>query len=173
VRFEEGDANALPYGSDEFDVIVFHTCLTHLLTPGMALAEALRVLRPGCHLAILDGDYSTTSVAIGDNDPLQACTDAAVSALVNDRWLARRLPSLVRSCGFHVERFDSHGYLQESTPDYMFTLIDRGAQTLANLKRIDQATADSLKREARCRVDRGEFFGFIALVSLIARKPEC
>jgi hypothetical protein len=51
-------------------------------------------------------------------------------------------------------------------------LVDRGAQTLACLRRIDQATADSLKREARNRADRGEFFGFINFVSLIARKPE-
>jgi SAM-dependent methyltransferase len=170
LRFEEGDACSLPYTDDEFDVVIFHTCLTHLLRPEGALAEAFRVLRRGGRLAILDGDYSTTTVAIGDHDPLQACADSAMSGLVNDRWLVRRLPAMVRSCGFSIERLDSHGYLQTVAPDYMLTLLDRGADILAGSKRIDAAMADSLKMEARRRVDSGEFFGFIAFASLIASK---
>jgi SAM-dependent methyltransferase len=172
LRFEEGDARSLPYGNDTFDVVVFHTCLTHVPAPEKALAEAFRVLRPGGRLAILDGDYATTTVAIGDHDPLQACADAAMAGLVNDRWLARRLPLMTTSAGFRVDRHDSHGYLQTTAPDYMLTLVDRGADILANAKRMDAALADALKKEARRRVAGGEFFGFIAFASLVAHKPE-
>jgi ubiquinone/menaquinone biosynthesis C-methylase UbiE len=171
LRFEEGDARALPYKDAEFDVTVFHTCLTHVPGPEKAIAEAFRVLQPGGHLAILDGDYSTTTVAVGDHDPLQACADAAMAGLVNDRWLMRRLPRMVRSSGFQIERVDSHGYLQLDAPDYMLTLVDRGADILVNANRIDQALADSLKKEARRRSDHGEFFGFIAFTTMIAKKP--
>jgi hypothetical protein len=79
--------------------------------------------------------------------------------------------SLARSSGFRIERFDSHGYVQTSAPDYMLTLVDRGADVLANSKRVDPSLADALKREARRRVENGEFFGFIAFASLIGRKP--
>jgi hypothetical protein len=94
-----------------------------------------------------------------------------MSGLVNDRWLVRRLSAMVSSCGFRIERLDSHGYLQTAAPDYMLTLVDRGADILANSKRIDAVMADCLKKEARRRVDDGEFFGFIAFASLIASKP--
>jgi SAM-dependent methyltransferase len=171
LRFDEGDAHSLSYRDSEFDVVVFHTCLTHVLQPARALAEAFRVLRPGGQLAIFDGDFSATSVAIGDHDPLQACIDAVVSGLVNDRWLVRRLPALVKACGFHIARLDSHGYLQTGTPDYMLTLVDRGADILANARRIDEELAQALKGEARRRVTSGDFFGFLAFVSLIANKP--
>lgn len=171
LRFDEGDARSLPYDDEAFDAVVFHTCLTHVPGPDKALTEAMRVLRPNGHLAILDGDYATTTVAIGDNDPVQACVDAAMAALVHDRWLARRLPSLVTAAGFHIERLDSHGYLQITAPDYMLTLVDRGADVLARDKRIGPAIADALKREARRRVEDDQFFGFIAFTSLIARKP--
>ena len=170
LHFEEGDARALPYENNRFDAVIFHTCLCHVPDPPMALQEAYRVLRPNGQLAVFDGDYATTTCAIGDHDPLQACADAAIAAFIHDRWFIRRLPALARSAGFQIERFDSHGYVQTESPDYMLTLIDRGADALANARRIDAMLADGLKREARRRAHSGEFFGFIAFASLIARK---
>ena len=54
----------------------------------------------GGALAAFDGDYATTTVAVGDHDPLQACVDAAMAALVHDRYLVRRLGTLVRAAGW-------------------------------------------------------------------------
>ena len=171
LRFDQGDARDLPYDTGSFDAVVFHTCLCHIPDAAKALRQAFRVLRPGAHLAIFDGDYATTTFAIGDHDPLQGCADAAVSAVVHDRWLVRRLPSLARAAGFQIERFDSHGYAQTTAPDYMLTLVDRGADMLAASKQLDSNLADGLKKEARQRAANGQFFGFIAFASLIARKP--
>ena len=171
LRFDEGDARDLPYDSGSFDAVVFHTCLCHIPDPAKALRQAFRVLRAGGQLVVFDGDYATTTFATSDHDPLQACADAAVEALVHDRWFVRRLPSLARAAGFQIERFDSHGYAQTTKPDYMLTLLDRGADALASSKRIGPTLADALKKEARRRVDSGEFFGSISFASLIARKP--
>jgi hypothetical protein len=41
-------------------------------------AEAHRVLRQGGRIAIFDGDYATTTVAIGEHDPLQVAADATL-----------------------------------------------------------------------------------------------
>lgn len=57
------------------------------------LAEAARVATDGGWLALLDRDYATTPVATSATDPLQACADATIAALVHDRSLVRRLPS--------------------------------------------------------------------------------
>lgn len=171
LGFEEGDARALPHPDGAFDAVVFHTCLSHVPRPEAALAEAFRVIRPGGRLAILEGDYATTTVAVGPEDPLQACAEAAMAALVNDRWLVRRLVALATAAGFAVERLDSHGYLQTGAPDYLLGLVVRGADFLAGRGRIGAATAEALKAEARRRVEAGAFFGFIGFAGLVAGRP--
>jgi ubiquinone/menaquinone biosynthesis C-methylase UbiE len=171
VRFQEGDVRSLAFDDGSFDVALAHTCLTHVPGAEQALAELFRVLRPGGWLAVFDGDYATTTAATGDFDPLQCCIDAAMAALVHDRWLARRLPGLVARTGFQSERFDGHAYVQTLEPQYLLTLVDRGADALASWRTIGAELADALKTEARRRVDAHEFYGSITFASLIARKP--
>jgi ubiquinone/menaquinone biosynthesis C-methylase UbiE len=171
LGFVKGDARSLPLDENEFDVVLFHTCLTHVPGPEAALKEAFRVLRRGGQLVIYDGDYSTTTIGLGADDPLQTCVEAAMNALVNDRWLVRRLVPMTKSAGFDIVRFHSHGYVQPSEPDYMMTLVTRGADILAASGRIGVQLADSLKEEGKRRVREGTFFGFIAFASLIAAKP--
>lgn len=171
VTFRQGDVRALDFDDGSFDVAVVHTCLTHVPEPERALAELRRVLRPNGRLAVFDGDYATTTAAIGDFDPIQSCVDAAMAALVHDRWLARRLPGLVATAGFEVERFDGHAYVQTLEPQYLLTLVDRGADVLVSGQRIGTGLADALKAEARRRIEARQFYGAITFASLIARKP--
>jgi len=93
------------------------------------------------------------------------------SAFINNVWLVRRLPTLLRSGGFDVLSSRSFGYLQTAAPDYMLTIVDRGADTLAGSGRIGSELCASLKAEARRRAGADEFFGFIGFTSFIGRKP--
>jgi ubiquinone/menaquinone biosynthesis C-methylase UbiE len=170
LSFVTGDGRDLPFDDGSFDAVVCHTALCHIPGPERVLAEALRVTRPIGWLAVFDGDYATTTVAISDHDPLQACVDAAIAALVHDRWLVRRLPTLVHAAGWQVVRTGSYGYVETTRAQYMLTLVDRGADTAAAAGTISDETADSCKKEARHRVRTGTFFGHIAYASLIARK---
>jgi ubiquinone/menaquinone biosynthesis C-methylase UbiE len=47
VRFVVGDALALPFDDDTFDVCRIETVLQHVDAPGQAVAEMARVTRPG------------------------------------------------------------------------------------------------------------------------------
>jgi SAM-dependent methyltransferase len=170
LAFVVGGGTALPFDDGAFDAVIFHTVLSHIPQAGTALAEAARVTAAGGALAVFDGDYATTTVAVGDHDPLQACVDAALDALVHDRYLVRRLGTLVRAAGWDVVRLRSHGYIESEDPGYMLTIVDRGADTLVTAGRLGSDAADALKAEARRRVAAGEFFGHIAYASLIGRR---
>lgn len=172
ASFETGDARSLRFPDESFDVAVAHTVLCHVPEPPRVLAEAFRVTRPGGWLAVFDGDYPTTTVALGSFDPLQTCVDEMVHGWVHNLWIARSLPALVRSAGFEVVSFRSHGYLQNSNPTYIMTLVERGADLLTSSGRIGRDAAAAIKAEARRRVEAGDFFGHIVYVSLIGRKPQ-
>jgi ubiquinone/menaquinone biosynthesis C-methylase UbiE len=97
VLFQEADGNALPFPAASFDVVVLHTVLTHVPRPEGLLAEVFRVVRPHGSVAVGDGDFSTTTVAIRENDPLQSCAASFVEHFVHDPWLVHRLSALVRA----------------------------------------------------------------------------
>jgi arsenite methyltransferase len=171
LSFQEADGRALPFSNASFDVVVFDSTLSHVPGPNRALAEAFRVLRPTGCLGVFDGDYATTTVALGDHDPLQTCVETMMANSVHDRWLVRRLPALVRGSGFEVTGFRSHGFAEVGQGGYMLTVVDRGADLMQATGQIESETAAALKAEARRRVEAGTFFGHIAYGSLIARKP--
>jgi SAM-dependent methyltransferase len=171
LAFREADARSLPFGDGTFDAVVFYTTLSHVPGPERALAEAFRVLRPKGHLAAFDGDYATGTVALGDHDPLQACLDAIAGTFVHDRWLARRLPALVRGGGFEEARLRGHSFVETDEAGYMLGIVDRAIVASRASGRFGEDMAEALKSEARRRVEAGTFFGHIAYVSLVARKP--
>ena len=106
--FEEADARSLPFRDGVFDVAVFDSTLSHVPGVEQALEQARRVLRPAGCLAVFDGDYATTTVAITDHDPMRACVSAMMASSVNDRRVMRRLPALLGKHGFEVVDFRSH-----------------------------------------------------------------
>jgi SAM-dependent methyltransferase len=171
VTFQEADARALPFASESFDVVVFDSTLSHVPDAERSVAEASRVLRRQGWLAAFEGDYATTTVAIGDDDPLQACVDAMLATSVHDRWLVRRLPRLLRDSGLETPRLRGYSYVEHGG-EYLLSIVDRGADLLVAAGRIDRGLAESLSAEARRRVSAGTFFGHIAYASAVARKPD-
>jgi ubiquinone/menaquinone biosynthesis C-methylase UbiE len=170
LRFMQGDGHRLTLPDASFDLVVFHTTLCHMLDPQAALREAHRVLRADGWLAVFDGDYTTTSVAISNFDPLQCPVEAMVTNFVHNPWLTRRLSSMIKAIGFQVQSLRSHGYTQTDEPTYLLTLIDRGTDILSASGSLTADSAQALRNEARRRVAAGEFFGHISFVSVIARK---
>ncbi|HET9674941.1 MAG TPA: methyltransferase domain-containing protein [Gaiellaceae bacterium] len=169
ISFQVGDARELPLLNASVDAVVFHTVLSHVDGVGRALAEAHRVTRPGGLLAVFDGDYATATVATTEDDPLQACIDAAIAGLVHDPWLMRWLPRLIQDAAFELVRIEGHAYTTTGSA-YMTTIVERGADELAAAGVVDARGAEALKAEAHARVASGRFFGHIAYVSVIARR---
>ena len=64
-RFEQGDAQALPFAAASFDAVVIAFGMCHLPEPDVALLEAFRVLCGGGHVAFTVWDVPERAVGFG------------------------------------------------------------------------------------------------------------
>ncbi len=107
LRFDEGDAQALPYPNRSFDAVVANLGIHHVSRPGKAVSEALRVLRPGGRLAF------TTWATPADNvawrllfDAIRAHGDFAAAANAppsgGNLGSSEAVLSLLRDAGFAI-----------------------------------------------------------------------
>jgi SAM-dependent methyltransferase len=147
LSFHEADGKALPFPARTFDVVVFHTVLSHVPGPEALLAEAFRVLRPQGSVGIGDGDWSTATVALGPHDPLQTCVEAFVEHFVHAPWLVRRLPALAHAAGFVVSPLRTYGIVETLEPRMTPTWVERGVEALLAVGRIGAELAAALKAE--------------------------
>jgi len=110
VTIEQGTAEALPFADGAFDLVTCQTVLIHVRAPLVALAEMLRVLRPGGTLLLaepsnlgaallLDGRALTVRERVGLAE-LQAITEAGKAALgEGNNSLGDLLPGMVAALG--------------------------------------------------------------------------
>jgi SAM-dependent methyltransferase len=98
LRFEVGDATAVPLDDASVDVAFLHALLQHVGSPLDVLREVRRVVRPGGLVAVGDLDMDAYLV--------HPTVDGLAAALDLDRRIrrspdvGRRLPALLASAGF-------------------------------------------------------------------------
>jgi ubiquinone/menaquinone biosynthesis C-methylase UbiE len=170
LEFEEGDGTALRFEDEAFDVVILHTLLSHIPEPEGVLAEAHRVLKPDGILGWCDGDFSTASVALGDDDPLEACVTATIKNIAHDKWMVRRIQPMLKAAGFKVGALKCYGLMETEDPGVTMSWIERGADALVAQEMIGPDLANALKAEANRRAECGTFFGYMGYASMIARK---
>ena len=101
VDYGRGDAVALPFGDELFDVAVSTQVYEYVDDLEGALAEARRVLRPGGRLLVLDTDWDSIVWHSSDRKRMERVLVAWNEHLA-DPYLPRRLPALIRAAGLEL-----------------------------------------------------------------------
>jgi arsenite methyltransferase len=101
VEFREGDALAMPYDDDSFDVAVSTQVYEYIADMQAALAEAHRVLRPGGRLLVLDTDWDSIVWRSGDRERMKRVL-AVWDEHLADPHLPARLRGLLTDAGFTI-----------------------------------------------------------------------
>ena len=99
VRFAVGDALALAEADDYFDVVRSERTLQWLSDPGAAVAEMARVLRPGGLVSLIDTDWSTFELDVGDDDMRRRVRETMRAERHRPSNVGRRLIDLVANIG--------------------------------------------------------------------------
>ncbi|MGI5499689.1 methyltransferase domain-containing protein [Lentzea sp. CA-135723] len=101
VTLRQGTAHALPFADASFDAVVCTLGLCAIPDHTAALAEMVRVLRPGGRLILLDHVASTSRLARG----VQWLLERITVPMAGEHFLRRPFP-LVEGHGLAVERHD-------------------------------------------------------------------
>lgn len=99
IEFTEADATDLPFGDDSFDAVTVSFGLRNVVEPKKALAEMLRVTRPGGRIVVCE--FSTP-------------TNAIMRSAYN-LYIAKIMPMIVRLVSSNA---DAYGYLNASIRDW-------------------------------------------------------
>jgi ubiquinone/menaquinone biosynthesis C-methylase UbiE len=103
MDFRLGDAMALPFDDESFDAARSDRVFMFVSDPRKALAELIRVTRPGGRIALTEGDIGSHAIDAVDVDTTRAMVAAMADRLPNG-WIGRRLRALFIEAGLdHVE----------------------------------------------------------------------
>ncbi len=94
VDFRVESGEALPWGDATFDMVAFSNSLHHMPNPAAALAEAMRVLKPGGVLYVMEpvpsGNYHEATKLVNDETIVRTDAFRVLLALVANGMQAKR-----------------------------------------------------------------------------------
>ena len=98
VSFRVLDVYALDYDDGRFDACRAERTFLHLAEPGRALAQMVRVVRPGGRIVVLDRDIETRTIDAADRALTRRIVNFWCDSFLGG-WIGRSLPRLFREAG--------------------------------------------------------------------------
>lgn len=177
VEFRIGDCFALAEAEATFDAARSERMLQWVTDPGAAIAEMVRVLRPGGRLGLIDTDWRTLAIDLPDHETATALTQAMVATRGLPATAGGRLVNLCREAGLlDIEvRPATHVWTawdpdHDIAPSGFFPLDEVIPQFVeAGVLTDDQSR--TFIEQARDAGRRGRFFMSLTMFAVTARKP--
>jgi ubiquinone/menaquinone biosynthesis C-methylase UbiE len=113
VEFHQGDACHLDLPDAAFDAVRCERMLLHVPEPAAAVAEMVRVVKPGGRVVIFDGDLDTVVVDHPDLAMTRRIVHAIADKMTNG-CIGRQLPRLLLDAG--LDEVEVAGHSSTSAP---------------------------------------------------------
>ncbi len=105
VEYVLADATRLPFADNSFDGCQASRVLGHLRQPEQALAEMVRVARPGARIVAADADFDLIVVETPDRALTRKVVHAACDQM-EQGWIGRQMPRLFQQAGLSAIRVE-------------------------------------------------------------------
>lgn len=157
IDLQEGDCRALSFSDASFDAVFAATALSHIPDPNRAVAEMVRVTRPGGRIGVFDVDGDLTLFAHPDRE-LTRRIIASYSDLgwVNS-WYMRGLPGLLSELG--IVNVRTKPFMPLETGGYYVNRAARSAEAAAKAGVITSNELESWLKTLQEEVSAKRFLG--------------
>lgn len=177
VRFTRGSATALDEPDDAFDAARSERTLQWLSDPAVAVAELVRVVRPGGRISLIDTDWSTFGITVGD-EPIEAAIQEAMRTERNRASnVGRRLGDLVVAARCQpLGELEATQHWTDWDPDRSpaplgcFTM-ESLADDLVDAGHLRGADRESIVSTIHAAARRGEFSMSLTMFAVVATAP--
>jgi SAM-dependent methyltransferase len=177
VRFTLGEACALDEPDDSYDVVRCERTLQWITNPLVAIAEMARVVRPGGLVSLIDTDWSTFSIDVGDDDVARRVRLAMQNERGRPSNIGARLPELAAAAGLDVlARTHATQVWTEwdpdvaRAPDGCFS-IESLADDLVATGQLDATDRDRFVAVIHDGARRGQFSMALTMHAVVAAAP--
>ncbi|MET0398290.1 MAG: methyltransferase domain-containing protein [Longimicrobiaceae bacterium] len=172
VEHLRADATALPLARDRFHAVRCERLFLHLADPEAALAEMVRVARPGGRVVVMDTDWGTRSVDTPEVELERRMARVLAELCLANGYSGRRLFGMARRAGLEEVAMD---VVPLYVTDYaLWRLLSRMDTAADEAVRAGAMTADEVARldaSWRAADEAGTFFALTNMVLASGRKP--
>ena len=177
TRFAIGDALALDEPDDSFDAARCERALQWVSEPAVAVAELARVVRPGGRICLIDTDWSTLRLDVGDPDIERQVHGAMRLERARPSNVGSRLGALVEAAGLDLiaqtsatHRWTTWDPAVEPVPPGCFSMRSLG-DDMASTGQLAAADVDAFVSTIESSASAGRFRMSLTMFATLAVVP--
>lgn len=167
IMFMRGDAAALPFLDESFDVVVSRFAAHHFAAPGRVVAEMARCTRPGGHVALVDLAAAPDPSVAAQQNRLERLRDPSHTRMLS----ATELEALLTDAGLEVADVTTRALERPLRP--WLEQTETPAETAAEIERALHAElelGESATTGFAPRIAHGELWFTQTFAACVARR---
>jgi len=173
VTFQVGDVHELGFADDSFDGCRADRVFMHIEDCAQALAEMVRVVRPGGRIVVREPDWDTLVVDSPEGELTQQILSRHFGQAIRHNRIGRQLYRLFRQAGLEevaVADCSTLVLTDFATADRLYGLADAATQ-MKQLQPGHAAAADAWLEQLRQADSEGVFFSAVTGFTVVGCKP--
>lgn len=171
MEFQVGDAHALEYAAESFDIVIAHTLISHVTDPLAVLRESARVVRRGGIVIIFDGDYGSLTFACADPELGKAMDEALKTAVFTNPRVMSNLPRLLREVGLELAGTLPHAHAEIGTGSYFKSFAETYAPLVSRIGLLPEEQVERWLTDQHRAIKEGTFFAACNYYAYLAVRP--